>query len=109
MPVAAQQGCPAPPQATQLACPPGVVAAWHRVLGAVQRLPEQHGFPAPPHDPQALCAQVPKLPPHVLPEATQVAAVAPLAEATQQPPSEHRLPGQQAWPEPPHAVQVEPP
>jgi len=109
MPVAAQQGWPAPPQATQLACPPGVVAAWHNVLGAMQRLLEQQGLPAPPQVPQAPFEHVPKAPPHALPEATQVAAVAPLAEATQQPPSEHRLPGQHAWLAPPHAVHVEPP
>lgn len=86
-----------------------MVAAWHTVLGAVQRLLEQQGLPAPPHAPQAPFEHVPKLPPHVLPEATQVAAVTPLAGATQQPPSEHRLPGQHAWPAPPQAVQVEPP
>jgi hypothetical protein len=45
----------------------------------------------------------------VLPEATQVAVAEVPVEVTQQPPSEHRLPGQQAWPAPPHAVQVEPP
>src|ERR1039457_983344 len=109
MPVAAQQGRPTPPQATQLACPPGVVAGWHRELGARRRIQEQQGLPAPPQDPQAPFEHVPKATPQVGPQAPQVEEVAPPVEATQQAPSEHRLPGQHDCPAPPHAVQVEPP
>ena len=48
-------------------------------------------------------------PPQALPEATH--AVVPVAapEATQQPPSEHKLPEQHGWLMPPHAVHVDAP
>lgn len=97
-----QHGCPSSPQATQVEEPPLVR---HIVLGAVQRLPVQHGSSSPPQSPQAPSRQVPPtVEPQLLPDALQVAEP-PLLE-TQQPPSKQKLPGQHGSPAPPQASQV---
>jgi hypothetical protein len=97
-----QHGWPAPPQATQVEEPPLVR---HVVLGAVQRLPVQHGSPRPPQVPQAPSWQVPPtVEPQLVFAALQVAAP-PLLE-TQQPSFRQRLPGQHGSLAPPQASQV---
>ena len=95
---ASQQGCVGLPQGTQADCPPGVVAAWQVVFGAVQRELEQHGSFNPPQLPQAPAEQVALvIPLQFLPAATQV-AVPSAVWATQQPSFAQKLPGQQGSP-----------
>jgi hypothetical protein len=87
---------------------PPIEPVWQVVFGAVHRLFEQHASPSPPHVPHAPAAHVPVPVPHEAPAATHVLVLlAPVPELTQQPPSRHRLPGQQVWPEPPQAVHVD--
>jgi hypothetical protein len=82
-----QQGCPAPPQRTQVGSLPALVR--QTVLGAVQRLlpVPQHGSSKPPQSPHAPFVQVP--PPTLdgqsLSAARQV--YPPPLEGTQQPPA----------------------
>ena len=101
-----QQGWLAPPHAAHVA---GAGVVWQKVLGAVQRLLAQHGLPSPPHVPQVLAEQVVVIPGlHCSPALLHV-AFPPLIEATQQPPSRQKLPGQQGSPLPPHPAHVEAP
>jgi hypothetical protein len=72
-----------------------------QLVAVVQASPAQHGMPEPPHAVAVPWKQT--MPPIAPPEATQVDEV-----ASQQPPPEHMLPGQHAWPGAPHSTQVPP-
>lgn len=91
----AQHAWPAPPQAWQVGLAPPV----HAVLGAVQVVLLQHGWFVPPQVPQLPFAHMPPTVGQVLPLPVQTLA-------TQQPPLAQVLPGQQAWPGAPQAVQT---
>jgi RNA polymerase sigma-70 factor (ECF subfamily) len=85
----AQHGWPRPPHAEQ-------VLAMHAAPVAVQVLLPQHASPRPPQAPQLPLEQVPMVPPHIAPEATQLLP-------TQQPPALQAPPAQQASPAFPQA------
>lgn len=98
-----QQRSSVPPQGRQVAAPEGCSQT---VPGAVQRLPEQHASPSPPHAPQVFAEQVPAIPPpHTVPDATQEDEPA-LESSTQQPPLAQKCSGQHAWFGPPQGKQV---